>query len=67
MEIWIMNTLTLEISDKALKRLRTYHTVSFLAGCEGLSKAEVLLSMILDAVDDGEKVLPLITKEEKYL
>ena len=62
-----MNTLTLEISDKALKRLNTYRMVSCLSGCENISKADILLSMILDAVDDGEKVLTLVTKEEKDL
>lgn len=59
-----MISIQLEISDKAWKKLQSYHTLKRLLGDEHQTLSDLLLKKILQGVEGEETVVTIKAKED---
>ena len=60
--------ITLDISEKALRKIRQWHTVGCMLdddNSEGLNIGVILADKILQAVENDDKMATIKTKEDK--
>lgn len=60
--------ITLDISEKALRKIRQWHTVRCMLddqGSEGMNIGLILADKILQAAESDDKIATIKTKEDK--
>lgn len=54
--------ITLDISENALKKLRTQATTKRLLGADHMSLSDLFLLKVIEALDEGKEVCTIKTK-----